>query len=45
VPPLLGVWREAARANAATLIAQHPDLFLHNARQRCAEPLAAVVTT
>jgi DNA-binding transcriptional LysR family regulator len=44
VPPLLGVWREAARANAATLIAQHPELFLHNARQPAAEPPAAVDT-
>jgi LysR family transcriptional regulator, benzoate and cis,cis-muconate-responsive activator of ben and cat genes len=34
VPPLLGPWREAARSNAATLMAQHPELFLDASRTR-----------
>ncbi|MDE1180050.1 LysR substrate-binding domain-containing protein [Paraburkholderia sp.] len=32
VPPLLGAWREAARANAAELTARHPQYFLDPSR-------------
>lgn len=42
VPPLLNLWREAARVNAATLIAQHPGLFLNTVRQPAAEPVACL---
>jgi hypothetical protein len=34
---LLGPWREAARANAAKLIAKHPELFLDTSRSRAME--------
>jgi DNA-binding transcriptional LysR family regulator len=37
VPALLGPWREAARANAAKLIAKHPQLFLDTSRLQVAE--------
>jgi DNA-binding transcriptional LysR family regulator len=37
VPALLGPWREAARANAAKLIAKHPQLFLDTSRSQVAE--------
>ncbi|VVD33758.1 LysR substrate-binding domain-containing protein [Paraburkholderia dioscoreae] len=40
VPPLLGAWREAARANAAELTARHPQYFLDTSRPDLIEQAA-----
>jgi hypothetical protein len=34
---LLGAWREAARNNAAALIAKHPELFLNTSQVHAVE--------
>ncbi|AQH03738.1 MULTISPECIES: LysR substrate-binding domain-containing protein [Caballeronia] len=41
VPPLLNAWREAARANAAQLIARHPQYFIDTSSPRLVEAAAA----
>lgn len=37
VPSLLGAWREAARGNAAALIAEHSELFLNTSQPHVAQ--------